>query len=184
MKQNVGELISLGGNVYQDKHNRQIIFDKKTNKFYLIEKEDERKLNLLTQRPILAITALLLIGFLANNWIIAVVVGVIIFGVGEYYYRKKFIPNLAEVSATLPIKESKVEEYAKQSFGKNVGRIVCGILLPILLAINDYITITQKGYDGINTIALIIMSIAFAVYAIYIVVVSIKAIALQKGNKE
>ncbi len=184
MKQNVGELVSLGGNVYQDKHNRQIIFDKKTDKFYLIEKEDERKFNLLSQRVILAVTALLLIGFLVNNWIIAVAVGVIIFVAGEYYYRKKFIPNLADVSATLPIKESKVEEYAKQSKGKNIGRIICGILLPVLLAINDYITITQKGYDGINTIALIVLSIAFAVYAIYIVVVSIKAIALQKGSKE
>ena len=184
MKQNLGELTSLGGNVYQDKHNRQILFDRKNEKFYLVEKDDERKLNILSQRYILAITVFLLVGFLMNNWIIATIVGVVIYAGSEYYYKKKFIPSLLEVYAEVPTKEDKVVSYAKESKGRNIARTVAGLLLPVLLVINDYITIKEKGYDGINTIALIIFSVVFTIYAIYVAIISLKAIAMQKGNKK
>ncbi len=183
MKQNLGKLEPMGLNVYQDSHKRMILADRKSKKLFVIEKEDERKVNLLLQRPVIAITALLLIGYLAHNWLLACICAVVIYAVCEYLYRYRLLPSLTEVTASLPEKEKRIDIFKKENPKKNYARAVGGFILPVLLFINDWITIKEKGFDGINTIALIVLSIAFAIYAVYISIVSLKAAKQQEGVK-
>lgn len=184
MKQNLGELKPLGMNIYQDSHKRTILADQKTKKLYIVEKTDERKMNLLLQRYVIAVTALVLIGFLSNIWLLAAVCAVAICIIGEYLYRKKFIPSLVEVNGQIPEKEKRIDIYQKESSGKNIARGIGGLILPVLLVINDYMTITERGFDGINTIALIALSIAFTIYALYIAYISFKAANSKKGENK
>ncbi len=187
MKQNLGTLTSKGWNQYTDSRGRTIVYVPKTKSGYIIAKEEEKKLMLLSNRYALAVTVLFLLGFY-TNWYYGIAAGVVILAGCEYYYRAKFLPSQQEVSdVVVPAKLGMIERMMQRKMSTNIVFAVASIALAVLLVINaineidDWSAIWQ--FKNINDVLLVAVSALVAVYALYGCCCAVIAIIRMRQEK-
>jgi|GEM_PF-3313989 len=180
MKQNLGTLTPKGWNMYTDGHGRTIIYEPKTRTARIIQKEDERKLQLFVNRYALGVTAMFLLGFYVN-WYVGVAVGLLIAGVLEYLYRQNFLAKMESVeNVEVPPHESSVDRMAKRTLMSNIIFSLVSLALPVLMMINMFDQVKDwhaaLTFADINKTLLVIASVAVSGYALYSMVCSLMAI--------
>ena len=187
MKQNLGKLTPVDVDLVKDERGRLILMNYREHFGYLVDHDVERKLGLFQSRYLLAVMLGVFIGFY-GKWIYGVLFGLVLAGVTEFYYRKRFLPSLQTIeSGDLP--EKKIGRYVivAQKGKKSIFILLfASLALSILLIINCYATIVQngKGVTEINNLLLIIVSVALSVYSAWQALNCFKALDyLKKGGK-
>ena len=105
MKQNLGKLTLVSGNIYKDSRNRTIYVPKGSGIAYVINKEDSNLAELLDKRLLLVALAMLVSAMFVKWWI-ALIVGVAVFAVSELYMLKVFLPKQTKVDGDVEIEKS------------------------------------------------------------------------------
>ncbi len=185
MKQNLGELTPVEGSLYVDSRGRKILVDKATKKAYIIKKEQVNKSGFYANRYVMAVILTGFFGFYFN-WIWGIIAGLALAIVLELFYRKGFLTSLEEVDGfEMKAAPKREEVYAKLGKKENVIKLVCGIVLPLLLVV--YVLMTIANSETVlttNNIILFVFSGAASIYAIYIAVVTCKALAIIKKEEK
>ena len=123
------------------------------------------------------------------NYTVGVIRGVAVAVILELVYRFVYLKNLPTIELDeLPAKYSMVANAMNQPASKNIIIGVLGILIPILLVINAFQTITDwnaiKTMEDKNGLMLILASIAIGAAALMGSVVCLTALSKQrKGEK-
>ena len=187
-EKNLGELKNIGFQTYEDRHGRTLVVNRKEKLAYVITKNEERRLFLFNNRYIIGTVVAILIGSWIN-YTVGVIRGVAVAIVLELVYRFVYLKNLPTIELDeLPAKYSMVANAMNQPVSKNVIIGALGILIPILLVINAFQTITDwnaiKTMEDKNGLMLILASIAIGGAALMGSVVCLTALSKQrKGEK-
>ena len=188
MKQNLGKLTPVDVDLLKDERGRLILMNYREHYGYLIDHDDERKLGLFQSRYLLAVMLGVFIGFY-GKWVWGVLFALVLAGFTEYYYRKRFLPNLQTVeSKELPEKRIDRAVIMAQKGKKSLYILLfASLALSVLLLINCYVTVAQSGKEitEINNLLLIIVSIALSIYSLWQTVNTFKALNyLKKGGNQ
>ena len=109
MKARVGELKPVGHNVYKDSYNQTVFVDFFTKKQYLVQKQDEKRYYLFSQRLFMAVCVLIIISLGFGNYILGFVAGIVTYAFFELFYRIKFLPTLQELDLELPARAKMID---------------------------------------------------------------------------
>ncbi|MBR5049313.1 MAG: hypothetical protein IKX74_06715 [Erysipelotrichaceae bacterium] len=186
MKQNLGKVKPIDTDLVKDERGRLILLDFKGQRGYLIDHEDERKLSLFTSRHLLSVMLGVFVGFY-GNWIIGIALGLLLAGVMEYFYRKRFLPSLQTIESN-DLPEKRIPRYvimANKDRKSVIILLVCSLALAVLLILNCNLTIRQngKGITHVDNLLLIIVSVCLAVYACLQCVNAVKALDYLKKKE-
>ena len=109
MKARVGELKPVGYNVYKDSYNQTVFVDFFTKKQYLVQKQDEKRYYLFSQRLFMSVCVLIIISLGFGNYILGFVAGIVTYAFFELFYRIKFLPTLQELDLELPARAKMID---------------------------------------------------------------------------
>jgi len=187
MKQNLGKLEIIDQETFSDSRGRLLLMNYKEHQAYVIPKDQERKLAIYQARYILAVLIGIFLSF-NINWIVGCAVGLVIAGVLEVLYRKKFLPSLEVIESDDLPKEKSPAYLGMAARGKKtvIIGLVAAILLPLLLALYEVATIVvrKQPITEINNLLMIIVSLLLSVYSVTIAINGVKALAyLKKEGK-
>ncbi len=173
MKNNKNKIPLSGKNIYVDKKNRNVYYNKRTKQGFIINEQLESSFKTFSNRYIIGFVTFALVQFLVleNNVspIIAIVAGLAAFALCEYKYRKvlntcPMIQNFDFEKATKSIKDLK-------NVNKNVIilRSVLYLLLSVLLIANIFVSEAIKESAFTSGISLLISLIAAYVGISYLI---------------
>lgn len=157
------DVVLSGANIYYDKHNRAVYYNKRSKVGHVIPKEMEPKMQPLLYRYILGIVCFILceLLFKINIWV-SLGLSAVIIAVLEYRFRT-LVSSFPRLKNFEPEASKKArEELAELSNGGLILRMCLYFALGILLIANLFAT---EGILG-NT-ALVIASIVVALAAAY-----------------
>lgn len=183
MKVKVGELKAVGSNCYQDSYGRTLFVDGFTKKQYLVEKGNEKRYQIFSQRIMFSLLVVVFIGWIFDKWVYGILGGVATFAFFEFFYRKKFLPSLQEVEVVLPKKATMIDSAREQSNADNIIRMCGGIALFVLIWIYTVLKLNEEGIN-FNNVLLIILSIGITIFSIYVTVCCVKVLLERKGEKK
>jgi len=160
------DVVLSGANIYYDKHNRAVYYNKRTKVGYVIPKEVEQKMQPLLYRYILGIIVFIFceILFKINIWIsIGLSIACII--LLEYRFRSLLasFPTFQNYDINKTKKSS--EELAELKNGDLILRFFLYIALAILLIVNLFVT-----ENMLENTALVIASVVVAIGAAYMAI--------------
>ena len=166
-----------GFSIYQDTHGRDVYYDFITRNGYLILESNANQFNLYQKRLIipLIVFALLLnyrIGsFYINIYLAALAALIVLVGL-EFLFRFRFLRSLKVVPNFQPEKRSGYIEQLSNSAEKSdlIIRSLLYIALSILVLVFGYLS----GFDNIEWIICIVVSVCAAVMGIINVLAVIK----------
>jgi len=187
MKQQTVKIMEqLDRNLYKDNHNRKIFINFKKNEAFIIPKSEEKRFVLIQARLVLGVTIGILLGSYVNLYL-GIGAGILITVGLEYYYRKKFLPNLEQVSPeSIPEKYPLYVNMAEGGKPRIIVSLLCIIALPIVTVLNAMQQLEKNNYTwNTNMIILVIGSVALIGYTTYMGYNTIKAlIYLAKKEKK
>ena len=176
MKARVGELKPVGYNVYKDSYNQTVFVDFFTKKQYLVQKQDEKRYYLFSQRLFMSVCVLIIISLGFGNYILGFV---------ELFYRIKFLPTLQELDLELPARAKMIDGMRdeKNSNASLIARAICGLVLVVL-----FVALIKMQYTnmdiGLNYYLLVAVSILLSIYAVYVSYMCIKVLIERKGKRK
>lgn len=166
-----------GFNVYKDRKNRDIYYDMITKKGYVITKDDMGQFNFYSRRLFVPIIALILlaplkIGGVEIGFTKAAIISLVLMIITELFYRFRFLRSLKVVPNFQPEKRSGYIEQLSNSAEKSnlIIRSLLYIALSILVLVFGYLS----GFDNIEWIICIVVSVCAAVMGIINVLAVIK----------
>ncbi len=185
MKARVGELKPVGYNVYKDSYNQTVFVDFFTKKQYLVQKQDEKRYYLFSQRLFMAVCVLIIISLGFGNYILGFVAGIVTYAFFELFYRIKFLPTLQELDLKLPARAKMIDGMRdeKNSNASLIARAICGLVLVVLFVALIKMQYTNMDID-LNYYALVVVSILLSIYAVYISYMCIKVLIERKGKRK
>lgn len=183
MKQNLGELKPKTYGSYTDSRGRTIVANYKKRIAYILQKEDEKKYNILTNRFSLAIAIMMLTGFYWN-WIGGVVIGIIAFIALEYYYHVTFLGNMQTVENVDFPPRKDISTYAREMpQGRRVLLFAMLLAFSILLIVNMFLTVKDWNsvftFKDMNNVVMAVFSVGISVFALYMAV-KVFAVIIEK----
>ena len=157
------EVVLNGSNIYYDKHNRAVYYNKRTKIGYVIPKEMEAKMQPLLYRYILGVVVFIFceILFKINLWVsLGISAACIVFL--EYRFQS-LISSFPRLKKFEPENSKKAhEELAELGRGGLLLRTLLYFALSILLIVNLFIS-----EDMLENTALVLASIVVAIAAAY-----------------
>lgn len=121
--------------LFRDKLDKIMYYDKKTNSYYHVKEADSRKMNVYTNRLFISLAAGALIPSMFNlQWWIGLIVFVISFVLIEWYYRKYLLPNMT-LNKKYDVTNRIAEPHRSKGFivFKTIVYFIVGILFFALL---------------------------------------------------
>ena len=188
MKENLGQVTPVSRNTFKDRHGRTLIGDAKNNRFYIVDKDHERLMNVLDNRYIIVFAAVVLIGF-RFGWGWGLGIGAAVFAGFEIFYRKVFLSTLRTLeNVEVPKTQSSIYMAADEAGdGKNILRCVACVLTSLLLLLNMNLTIKDwsrvLSFKDVSSSLMAIFSVIAAVVFMYFASVSFQAIIRHRRNK-
>ncbi|MGN1398630.1 MAG: hypothetical protein ACI4WG_01320 [Erysipelotrichaceae bacterium] len=186
MKARVGELKPVGYNVYKDSYNQTVFVDFFTKKQYLVQKQDEKRYYVFSQRLFMSVCVLIIISLGFGNYILGVAGGIVTYGFFELFYRIKFLPTLQELDLQLPARAKMIDgmrDPNKNSNASLIARAICGIVLVVLFLALIKMQYTNLGL-GMNYYLLVAVSILLSIYAVYISYMCVVVLIERKGKRK
>ena len=83
----------IGKNIYKDKLNRTILYDKLTKKAYILKSSDEKQYSIYSKRFLFPIVAFALL-FTSFDYLIGLGAAVLVGIITELFYRYRFLKGL------------------------------------------------------------------------------------------
>lgn len=157
------DVVLTGANIFYDKHNRAVYYNKRSQVGYVIPKELEGKMQPLMYRYIIGIIVFIFCEILFKlNIFLSIGLSIVSIVFLEYRFRTMIssFPRLKNFTPDTSKKAS--EELSQLSGGALVLRIMLYFALGILLIVNLFIT---EGM--LENTALVIASIVVAIAAAY-----------------
>ncbi len=184
MKQNLGELTPKTYESYVDSHGRTIIPNFKTKTAYIVQKEDEKKFYVLSNRYSIVVAIIMITGFYWD-WTFAVISGVVLFVATEIYYRNFFLANLQQVhNVEFPPKKGIYAVALETPKKKRWIRLVMLVAFAILILVNMFMTIKDWNnvltFSDANDVILVLFSIGLAIFSVYAAIQFIRVMISDK----
>lgn len=132
------KIVIAGRNIYLDQNGQTILFEPRTNRAYILRQKDAKDFKLYQNRYMITLAAFVLsFTFFKAIWI-APIIAILIFGVLEYRYRKKFLASLPLATHFRPKKQrTTLDGYIEANDPKRCLMLACLYgLFGILLVVN------------------------------------------------
>lgn len=143
-KKNQEEL--TGVNIYKDKKNRTIYYNKFTKSAYVLKPQHYASFRRFSTRFLLPILSFILISGIAFDQPIlnmpypipiSIVVSILIYLVIAFKFYRSFLPSLTSLPAFVPIKkDTMIDSLRKADLSKSIVKTVLLILISVLFAVN------------------------------------------------
>ncbi len=186
MRQNVKLVKDLGRHLYEDSRGRIIYIDPRTDRTYVIEKEQQGLFSALKSWSIIGLCVAIIVGY-AWEWLYGIIIGVVCAAAVYFFFHKVYLGKLQEIDAKIESVADDTDNREKDAeAGKTrlIIRVVAAIAIPFLLAANCYLQVRNNGWViDINMGLLLVVSAALAVYDITVLIRNIKALQYIKENK-
>jgi hypothetical protein len=129
-----------GRNIYVDRKNRHILYDKRTETGYIIREKDQGKFSLFHNRISISLAAGLLVGILLEDWKFPLALGLGLFLLLEVLYRRRWLPSLPRIEHYKPDQPFRLQTALVQEGQKGRCLLLFFLYLAmgILFVINEY----------------------------------------------
>lgn len=163
-----------GRNIYTDKKNRTIYYDRLTKRGYQIEKKDENKIIFFKNRLVIILFAAILCAGTFLTVPQAVLAGVLLFALVEVYYRSSFFKKLQ------PVEDVDFEKQVSplQSILANKSKEKV-ITLAVLYAVFS-VLVLLNAWDQQYSAALTLLSAGISLVGLYFCVLHVIALTKMK----
>lgn len=170
-----GEPTISGRNIYKDKHNRYVLYNKKSQIGYVIPQDKFNQYQAYSNRYMMGVVAAILIVTFELSIFIGIGVGVALTGILEMRYRTSFLPNLTQLSNfNIGESRSKIQIAAEQT----TGRLS---LLAILYVVFGGLLVTQ-AYVGKMEEYMIYICWGIAAITVYMSINNIRVILYKSKH--
>lgn len=140
------ESIRLSGrNIYTDKQNRTIYYDKVTKKGYLIESKQVQAASFYKNRFVIAVIAAILLAATILTPVQSVIAGAVMLVLAELAFRLSFLKKLEPVDNVDFEKRVSALQYIVEEKGK--GRVLSLAILYLVAAVLVVLNALEQQYD-------------------------------------
>ena len=159
-----------GINIYLDELDRNVYVDPIGKEAYLIQESNFQMYNFYSNRFILVIGAVVLFASFFGSFYLSVAITVLLFGLLEFFFRRRFLPTLIKLDNFKPDRKLSYEdqETMNNDKKKTILKVIMFILLGVLLGINAY----MEGYQGFE----LGLSVVFVLYAAFMSFINLKVL--------
>lgn len=184
-KINVGNLTIRGRNLYEDAGGRLYIRDGKSNRFYVVSKEDTAKFTFYQNRIAVPIAILVLMGFFVD-WIVAIVAALIIYFVFDLLYKLFFLNRLTVIE-NIDLSKIKYSDnnIRNKSIKTNIIRLIVAFVLVIAVFLNLMMSVPmwyklETYQQNLDHLFVLIGTVVCIIFTIIVIFSSVRTILMQK----
>lgn len=154
-----------GFNVYKDDKGRNVLYQKSTGTGYILQSKDRSAFTLYHNRLAMAVAVFMLLTAITNNWQMSLLVGIVLYALLEFRYRKSFLPSLSRIDNFKPAEKHTMVKALVEMNNKPrtlllaVLYLLFGILLVIymyqqnrdmMIIIGSYVVLAGCVYMSVN----------------------------------